>query len=362
MSKNKDYNINIMMMGGRRCGKSSVLASMEKCFDERFGTSNLTINPYDNATALDFTNKINEINGYYNNPDKYLNFTPDSNPTKDLSEYKMNLSLKNKNNGEILMNFIDFPGEWIAQKENIAKLNKPIQDSHVIIIAIDTPHLMEYTKSEDPDAVGKFNDAANQSALVSMLLKKHLDLNSGIKMILFVPLKCEKYRNNGSMPLVIRKIKSAYSSLINHINNDINGNKCVMAITPIITLGTVEFKRFKRTEEGKIKVSPNTKLPLYPLYGFTDEAKDYPEPMYCEVPLIYTLMYVLTIAKEAKEKKHHRAPWFVKAMRRLGESFLKFPSANDFLLEINGLNSEITKYINKNEEGFELLTNPLNWK
>lgn len=361
MSKNKDYTINIMMMGGRRCGKTSVLASMEQCFDEKFGTSNLTIDPYDNATTIDFANKIREINEYYNS-DRSLNFMPDDSPTAELSEYKMHLSLKNKTNGKILMNFIDFPGGWIEEKSNAGKLDKHIQDSHVIIIAIDTPHLMEHTRSEDPDAVGMFNEPANRSTLVSKLLKKHLDLDSGVKMILFVPLKCEKYKNNHTMSDVIRKIKTAYSPLINHINNNINEKKCLMAIAPIITLGTVEFKRFKRSDEGKILVSPDTRLPRYPLYGFTDNAKNQPEPMYCDIPLIYTLMYVLTIAKEAKEKRHNRASGFVKVMRRLGESFLKFPSADDFLLEIDGLYYELSKYINKNDEGFELITNPLNWK
>lgn len=49
-------------------------------------------------------------------------------------------------------------------------------------------------------------------------------------------------------------------------------------------------------------------------------------------------------------------------MRRLGESFLKFPSAEDFIIEINGLYSELSKCMNNKNEGFELITNPLLWK
>ncbi len=361
MRDKKNYNINIMMMGGRRCGKTSVLASMEQCFDKKFGNSNLTINPYDSATTIDFANKIKEINDYYNN-DQTENFQPNDSPSKELTEYKMSLSLKNKSNGEIHMNFTDFPGGWISQKDNVKNLEKHIQNSHVIIIAIDTPHLMEMTRSEDPDAIGKYNEGTNKSNLVCKLLKKFLNLDNGVKMILFVPLKCEKYKNNGTMPLVCRKIRAAYSLLIEHINNVQNRDKCIMAITPIYTFGTVEFKRFKRSDEGKIIVYPDTKLPKYPLYGFTDDAENEPQPLYCEMPLIYTLIYVLTIAKETKEKKHNRSKWFIKAMRRLGESFLKFPSAEDFIIEINGLYSELSKCMNNKNEGFELITNPLLWK
>lgn len=361
MRKNNDYKINIMMMGGRRCGKTTVLASMQQCFDKKFGSSNLTITIPDSGTLIDFENKMKEIDDYYHF-DRADIFAPDYKPSLELKTYQMGLSLKSKSNGEINMNFTDFPGGWISMKENAKSLEKSMADSHVIIIAIDTPHLMEHTKSDDPDTVGMFNEASNRSHLVSNLIKRHLSLDNSTKMILFVPLKCERYRRNGTMSTVIRKIKTAYRPLIDHINNEHNREKCVMAITPIYTFGTVEFKRFKRSDAGKILVSPETRLPRYPLYGFTDDAGNMPEPLYCDMPLIYTLMYVLTIAKETKEKAHKRAPWFIKGMRKLGEGFLKFPSADDFLMEINGLYSELSKVMNNNSEGFELITNPLQWK
>lgn len=361
MRKKNDYEINIMMMGGRRCGKTTVLASMQQCFDKKFGSSNLTISSPDSATAIDFEEKIKEMEDYYHF-DKAYTFSPDNAPTVGLKIYQMMLSLKSKSNGEIKMNFTDFPGGWISIKENAKTLEKHMNSSHVIIIAIDTPHLMEHTKSEDPDVVGMFNEASNRSRLVSNLIKRHLSLEDSTKMILFVPLKCEKYRENGTMATVIRKIKTAYRPLIDHINNEHNRGKCVMAITPIYTFGTVEFKLFMRSDAGKILVDPETLLPRHPLYGFTEDAGIAPEPMYCDMPLIYTLMYVLTIAKEAKEKAHKKAPWFIKGMRRLGEGFLKYPSAEDFLNEINGLYSELSKVMNNTDEGFELITNPLQWK
>lgn len=58
-------NINIMMIGGRRCGKTSVLAIMKRMFDTKFATTNLKIVPTNRTVELD--DKYQEMVDVYSN-------------------------------------------------------------------------------------------------------------------------------------------------------------------------------------------------------------------------------------------------------------------------------------------------------
>ena len=45
-------HVDVMMFGGRRTGKTSVLAAMQACFDETLGKDNLMITPVGDDTLL----------------------------------------------------------------------------------------------------------------------------------------------------------------------------------------------------------------------------------------------------------------------------------------------------------------------
>lgn len=360
MANKNDTTVKVLMLGGRRCGKTSVLASMQDCFDQQFGSSNLTIDVDDPETMLDLTNKMTEIKGYFDGElDK--NFVPDDTPTTEIRRYDISISLKSKPNGRINFQFLDYPGEWVQSKEHLHELQNLISESHVFLIAIDTPHLMEQTQSEEEDKLGKYNEYHNRSSMISKMLKKELKDPNG-RLILFVPLKCEKYKAANQMSLVKHKVKIAYRELIDHLNNNHNKVACTIAITPIYTFGTAEFKRFKRNGDNKIIIDERYKTPKYPLYGFLDDAKNSPEPQYCEQPLVYVLAFVFSMAKKTKEASS-KFPfgWFGikrlflnKVMRLLGESLLKMPSASDYMKEIQNLKNKM-----KLEDGYEIITDPL---
>ncbi len=138
---NKPLEVNVLMFGGRRCGKTSVLAAMQSCFEKEFGRSNLTISAADEDTLFTIEEKNREIAGYFHNQGRSREFTPDSNATLDLMEYKFNIGLKNKTTDGIEVNFIDYPGEWLNDREKVKKITPLMKQSNIIIIAIDSPHL-----------------------------------------------------------------------------------------------------------------------------------------------------------------------------------------------------------------------------
>lgn len=349
MANTGDLTIKILMLGGRRCGKTSVLASMQACFDKEFGSSNLTINIKDPKTMLELTKKFTEICEYYGNDHSEI-FCPDDSPTLEIRRYDLSISLKSKTNGKINFQFIDFPGEWLLDKEHIEELSALIKESVVYLIAIDTPHLMEQTHSENRDDIGDYNEKRNHSRIISELLKNELQPETQDKLILFIPLKCEKYKAANKMPLVKHKVKIAYSGLINHLNNPHNKVNCTLAVAPIYTLGTVEFKRFKRDAEHNIIIDNTYKTPTYPLYGFMDNANEKPEPQYCEQPLVFVLAFILEVAKKHK----NRSNIILKLIDTVREKFFDFPSADDYMKESQNLKNKMKK-----EDGYEIIVDHL---
>lgn len=346
-------DINIMMIGGRRCGKTSVLASMQNSFDKVFGKSNLTIEA-DMDSMLTLSEKMDEIQGLYALKNTTPRFTPDDNPTEQITEYHLSISLKSKPKGKIDYNFIDFPGEWIQSKEHVTEVERLVKTSEVFVVAIDTPHLMEEAPDNEPESVGIYNEKQNRCKMVCEFLKK-VPLEGNPKMVIFVPLKSEKYQIENKMELVNKRVKTAYASFFDYIDNDHNRKKCTVVISPIFTLGTVQFTRFKR-EGAEIILHEKYLTPKYPLYSFTDKATNVPEPQYCEQPLLYVLYYLLKAAQKNREDKTDG--FWRGVFGKLSEKFFKMPSSEDFMREMN----TIQKEIKINGDGYEIISDPLGLK
>lgn len=320
-------DLNIMMVGGRRCGKTSVLASMQRCFEDVSQDTNLMLNTADNETLDVIEQKRREMQKYFFNKD--MAFEPDSNPTLALTTYGFDLDLHGKKGHHLGLNFIDYPGEWLSPKASPSEkdeLNKYMKTSHILVVAIDTPYMMEEE--------GKYNDDVNFCYRITEMIKK-----SGFadkeNLILFVPLKCERYYREEKMTLVHNKICKVYETLIQVIQA---GGKCAAAITPILTLGGAEFSRFARNENGDLILREGTDIPDKAIYYFPDASVKEPEPKYCEQPLFYILAYALRMAKKAKEDKKGSMDalfqWFQTEL-------LKWPSAADYGQEFDRIRSKM---------------------
>lgn len=354
----KSVEVNVMMFGGRRCGKTSVLAAMQSCFESAFGRSNLTISAADEDTLFTIEEKNREIAGYFHNQGRSREFTPDSNATLDIMAYKFNIGLKTKTSAGITVNFIDYPGEWLNNRDKSKELTAIMKRSNIIIIAIDSPHLMEQTHSDAEDAVGEFNDARNYCYRIGEWVKNHFasESNLSAKMILFVPLKCERYYHEGRMNKLNKKIKKAYASTLNLFEN--NKQAYEVAITPILTCGGadkgVEFSRFARDDEGEIIFDPKYNTPQKAIYIFTEKMTE-PAPLHCEQPMVYVLAYVLEMVRRIRQREKTSEGFFDGIWRYLQESFFNLASAKDFMSE----RDNIKKAMKKSGNGYEIINNPL---
>lgn len=154
------------------------------------------------------------------------------------------------------------------------------------MIAIDTVLMMEEE--------GKYNRLnAVQSVTEFIINNMNPDeMVNSKKMILFVPMKCEKYyhQNNeiGSafyqkrMQEISERIKKEYAQLLNYLTNPNNRRYFTVGILPVITLGGVEFDEF--TSNTKEILTQNIQYRYCQPLEFA--------PLFCDRPLIYSLLFV----------------------------------------------------------------------
>ena len=175
-------------------------------------------------------------------------------------------------------------------------------------------------------------------------------------MILFVPLKCEKYRtpinrHSPGLKEVRAAVEKSYEHLIDYVKRS---GECFAAITPIFTLGDAVFSDFARDDSGDIIM--NGGIPQQANYIFTDEAGNAPRPQFCEQPLYYVLAYTLIMAKKSKDKK--RGP-FAGVLNLFQEAILHWTPAKDYLAEYDAIHEKIAETL-KTTAGYGVVS-PCDW-
>ncbi|MDE7244714.1 MAG: hypothetical protein K2O18_12180 [Oscillospiraceae bacterium] len=346
----KNLEIHVVMMGGRRCGKTSVLAAMEDCLQRTiYKYTNITCYSDDDMTLQTLREKKSEMDAYFIDR-RGRSFHPDSTPTSEVAQYSFCIGLRSpkrtKDSGHINLIFHDYPGEWLLNRRD--DLKEIVEKSRIIIIAVDTPYMMEEK--------GRYNRHRNNCDEISNALIQTGFANGEPGMILFVPIKCEKYRNptgrnSKKMLQVCNAIKSAYAPLLDYLTKS---SECFAAITPVFTLGDAVFSDFERDENGDI-IEDKEKIPRQANYIFTDNAGDAPNPQFCEQPLFYILAYTLAMAKRAKEK----GGLFSGIQNAFQENILHWPSAEEYLGEYQVLCEKISETLHS-DNGYEIVSS-CNW-
>lgn len=311
MEKNDNIQYKVLMFGPERVGKSSVLASMIDQFEKIKNNTggNITLTPDESTAMLLEDKKMNLQNIFKDKNRLETNRWPvDSDKTPGSYDYDFVLSIEGAEK-DINITFTDIPGEWLKDSAETDRIHRLMDESTVIIVAIDTPHLIEcdgdYKFFNYCDQVSNFLSATPQKAHP--------------RLVLFVPIKCEKYYHENRMEEVNDAIKKAYKKAIFSLRKGTKKDTYMVAITPIITLGDVIFDDFLRNEEGDVLCFEAQRDENGKVVEFSDAARawsymrpkmayykfygDNPvfSPKYCEQPLLYTLNFILQMAKVSRK-------------------------------------------------------------
>lgn len=245
--------LKVLMMGGRRCGKTSALASI---FEEMtngpvkryFTVSDRTVLQTKGLETQDSLNdKTLELQNMLElNKDNSNIFLVDKNPTEYFWDYNLHLQIPGTRQ-EMDMEFRDAAGEFFENNSSHSTETKEfMKECDVFVIVIDTPYLMgsvdESTRELCPESI---NMGTNRINDIQHFLT-YIDDNNGTdaKMVVFVPLKCEKWaKEPNGLNRVTERVKQVFDT---HITNLKAFNKMSISIIPMLTCGNILFSEFRK--------------------------------------------------------------------------------------------------------------------
>lgn len=270
--------LNMCMLGSRGVGKTSVMTAI---FDESRSSKGLAKSKIamvaESDTRTELLNKKMDLMEIFENQ----KIIADSGiaASAAVHTFKFNMGLL----GQVpCIDFTvtDYPGEFLISNKDF--VDEQIAKSSVIFIAIDSPYLMENN--------AEYNEQRNHIQLIYDYLSSNVDTLTN-KLILLVPLKCEKYFIDRQMELLNARVKDLYADIIDLFQNRENA---ALAITPILTLGGVKFDHFEDNDGQYIAK-----------YSFVGDNAKF-APMFCVQPIYYMLSFV---AKQYIEQRKDVGVW-----------------------------------------------------
>lgn len=229
--------LRVLMMGGRRCGKTSVLTSM---FYQAINGDLNNIFTLNNATTPQKKDN-EEIDSLENKRLELVNFIAaggnrtflaDKNPTMNFWDYTLRLQIPGTGR-DMEVVFRDSAGEvFDANSEHYQNTLDYAKECDVFVVVVDIPYLMAGNDVE--------KDAANIKDNIHTFLT-NMRRNKAVQVI-FVPVKCEKWIKEGTIDDVIDAVKTLYKATIKDL---LATEKIEVSIIPIQTAGDIVFEELR---------------------------------------------------------------------------------------------------------------------
>ena len=350
--KTAEPEITVMMMGARRVGKTSMLASMYNSFNTVAAGTNLIMSKKGGIQIDDaryFMDSLFKESHMALDPLGWID--GDGTPSFDEIDFELSISGKGNNSPKKSIRFIDCAGEWFNEHSNEDDFKEKLENCEAVIIAVDSVLLMENHGA---------HQRMNAPVAVTEYIKNYFNpdaMTNSKKMVIFVPTKCEKYMNlhenpnsafyGKKMSELTRRIKEEYKELFDFLECPANKSLFTVAIMPAITLGGIEFDQFAPEAKGGDLCTNEI------LYRYCKECKY--KPRYCEFPLLYTLLFV-----NQKIAKHYYETAYKNGKKKLGVKISEWfdkkrnlTTDPEFIAELNKVAQKLQSY-----PGFELVQDP----
>lgn len=328
----------VTMLGARGVGKTSVITSMYNNTNVAVSDTKLHI-AAEEGTKIILQKKLNDLKQMFlanNGAGDMVQPGIAGDNMVSIFEFTFGLNTEKINIG---LELRDFPGEYLIREAETVK--EYIKESSALLIAVDTPHMMECD--------GRYNEGKNRVSLLTQFFKETLNSESDEKLIMLIPLKCEKYYHDGKIDEVTNKVKEVYRELLTFLRDRDNDNgmkgKFACVIAPILTAGEIVFERFEGTDGRVTEVVDSTGnvVPAKVTYRYLRPGAKY-SPQFCEQPLLYLLSFISKLYLRMKDEKSSAG-----LIVKLKKLFELTPQTNQMLMEIqkmsNKKNDNVSGYV-----------------
>ena len=311
--------MNFAVLGPSGAGKTTLLACMAEEFER---VSPGTIFPAESFTFSALSNAYKSLRRDANNSDS-RQFERSIEGTSMLREFLFHVK---GHRAYLPVRFYDFPGGWIIPGDsNNNTVIDIVKSSAVIVVAINTPYLMEFD--------GKYADDGCAVDEIEWVIKRSLEGDTSERLILFVPIKCEKYLETPDERDRLHKtIKRAFNSTLMLTSSPLYRDRLAMALLPVQTVGNAKFARFKFAPDGRVERE---------VYRKTDPHSRF-SPKNVDQPMRYLMSFLLEQFARNKEK----GSWY--------DKFLSFIFREGDLKEVAEYIRSGIKSDNDLEAGFEI--------
>ena len=233
-------------MGGQRVGKSSALAAIMDSFVT--GTVSCLLTAKDTTVLVkkegvkqaSIDSKLRDVKQLLQ---EHVGRTilVDSGKTYIQWDYRLELSIPQKSETMTIV-FTDVNGEYFeGGKKEQAGIIELVKSYDVFIVAIDTPFMMEARarKLVDPVVNNKYNCIDSIHTFLTQI-----DDNDGnnAKLVIFAPIKCEKWAKENQLDTVTQYVKEDYKTTLIALSKY---KRVQVEIIPIQTIGTIVFQEHK---------------------------------------------------------------------------------------------------------------------
>lgn len=279
--------LNVVMLGASRSGKTSILASM----------LNNVRNPHaDNKVNRHFyVRDVSDYAGLDPRRQEEVALQANVDGMKDLLTppiegkyvpkmtnlfgnkagftYAFDVTAKFNNllsDQKITIKFHDIPGEYCSHGQ-FDMITDEIRKAQLLIVAVDVPSLM-YRKEIGKQSLNTVMNCPNEVLDAVELLgvdccshisdenRRNQELSNLLRMVIFVPIKCEYWLQNGRREEIDEEIRSVYENTIERCKNYDNVQALIL---PVETIGSCLFDHHSDEDNSLILLyesKPQSKL------------------------------------------------------------------------------------------------------
>lgn len=282
--------LKIAMFGPRYVGKTSLLTSMYQEINKANRGINIQLIP-DQYTQLTLGKRLAELENLskdFEGKDGIISTEAAAGP-ESIRSFIFDLGRKGTK-PSLRLHFQDFPGAYLlaSDQKEWAFAENILKESVAVVIAIDTPALMEKNSPKLKRTIKEkkfdLHEYSNRGQEVTDWFKKtYQDLNNP-RLVILAPVKCESYvQTSQDAAKLLKRVKEEYANLLDLFSSPALASKVSVVVTPVQTVGNVFFSRVELINEK-------------PHFHFSKRSydEDY-NPKNCEQPLKYILRFVLRL-------------------------------------------------------------------